>query len=368
MICGYGSQRLVAIMSAATKGRDDIRDADRIDHLSYQDDEVTDHALVGISPTYWSHVPLHIQQIHHLKLVNGIQCLTVETSAEQDSQDVGDTTTRPPASSSKIVPISKCQLVGIVVCVERKPNGSVIYVIDDGTGLIDCLHYPCILSDDPWDSLLPPLVQSSDQDDIFPVGECVKVMGRIQCISIQQASPVDTTDSSPKLTCIREIHATLVESVKTCYSSSLSLLDAERRHWDRCIRLYRATLIPTALAATEPPPILCNAKDVLVRLGPEIGRQVADRNNLPSADDKIGAWKLFGAKCKCQSSYKDALLCKYIIPQLISVFIHTFHGRMTYMKNLLLVPLSRSQIVIVMQHPRLRIRIFGIVTPFWNDF
>jgi len=34
-------------------------------------------------------------------------------------------------------------------------------------------------------------------------------------------------------------------------------------------------------------------------LGPEIAKQVADQSNLPSADDTVGGWRLFGSQCPC---------------------------------------------------------------------
>ena len=41
------------------------------------------------------------------------------------------------------VPISKCSLVGAIVSAEIRSDGSRLYVLDDGTGLMDCVDWSC---------------------------------------------------------------------------------------------------------------------------------------------------------------------------------------------------------------------------------
>ncbi|GKY95977.1 hypothetical protein MPSEU_000558200 [Mayamaea pseudoterrestris] len=231
----------------------------------------TEPFLAGLSPCFWSHVPLMAAHINSLKLINGLNCIVV---------DVLDATT-------KLLPIQKVTMVGTIVCAERRSNGSVMYVLDDGTGFVDCMHW----IENPFS--LPSLTGEDAEDErrgAYSVGTLVKVMGRIECLAIH-------TDNVEKIgynghllesqACVREIHATIVQDLS-------AVADAECRHWFRCQSLLRTNL---------------NASEVLTtKLGSEIEQQVADRTNLPAIDDTSGEWRLFGTRCICQSRYKERLL------------------------------------------------------------
>ena len=84
-----------------------------------------DQCLVGLSPAYWAHVPLSIRQVHDLQLLQGINVLVQK---------------RALSAETRLLPLSKCELLGIIVAVESRGD-SVLYVLDDGTGLIDCLYW-----------------------------------------------------------------------------------------------------------------------------------------------------------------------------------------------------------------------------------
>jgi hypothetical protein len=226
--------------------------------------------LAGITPCFWSHVPLLVAHIKNLKLINGLNCLLL---LDQDS--------RP-----KVLPLTKVTLVGTIVCAERRSNGSVLYVLDDGTGVVDCLHW----IDNPFG--LPSLTDPEEEDaGVMAVGKLVKIMGRIECLSIDTANTEHllVNCALESHSCIREIHASIVKEVKA--------LDGESRHWLACQSL---------LASNR------NSVEVLTTLGLEIGRQVADRANLPAADDFCGEWRLFGTNCRCALVYKDSLLCEFV--------------------------------------------------------
>lgn len=237
-----------------------------------------EHFAVGISPSFWAHVPLSIFQVHNLKLVDGINCIVRD-------------------SDNQFLPISKCLLVGTIVSVEYKSNGSVVYVLDDGSGMIDCLNWVNV----DIETMLPPLLPSTGGDPsptgVLQVGTFAKILGRIQCISVNGNNTPMSEDSNDARSsrCIREIHANLVQAIDPS-----AMLNTERRQWTRC---------ESILHSSNPNKTICNANDMLERLGPEIRAQVADRSNLPSADDTLGAWKLFGTKCRCKLSYKEHLLC-----------------------------------------------------------
>lgn len=237
-----------------------------------------DLLTVGLSPTYWAHVPLLIYELMNLRLVQGVSCLVQEFDGQE-----------------KLIPISRCKLTGTIVSVERS-SASVIYVIDDGTGLADCLFW---LEGDAY--TLPSLLFEDNNagEGILQVGEIVRVLGRIECVAVQ-ANGLGIACTSA----IREIHASVVEPL-TSLSPTRSMpqtLDAESQHWISCARVSPSTTTSSAL--------LNNAADVLALLGPEIAAQVSNRSSIVAAsgEDYSGAWKVFGMDCRCESLYKDALL------------------------------------------------------------
>ena len=225
---------------------------------------------VGLAPSFWAHVPLLVAHVNSLKLINGINFLLVD----HDSQ-------------SQILPISKVTLVGTIVCAERRSNGSVIYALDDGSGFIDCLHW----FENPFN--LPSLTGDDSEERIpLSVGALVKVLGRVECLSlhVDQTEPVSVLGHTlESQRCVREVHATVMQE--------LTNEDGEREHWLRCQSLLRSNM---------------NSTQLLAALGPEIQQQVVDRTSLPSVDDMCGEWRHFGTKCRCCLSYKDPLLCKSI--------------------------------------------------------
>lgn len=299
--------------------------------------------LVGISPTFWAHVPLMIRQLHNLKLMDGIHCLLLvdQNNNQQQQVVVSSMDDERISSPPRVIPISKCKLVGTIVCSERRANGCILYVIDDGTGLVDCLHWDNDNDDDDDNGLLPSLTGRTStgrsNDMLLPAGTLVRVMGRIQCVAVgdvvetvcvQATGDVGggggNTKNNVKAWCrvnaaVREIHASLLEPVTNNYRSRATPLsmDRESQHWLDCVRcIEQHQQIP--ISATSAPPFsasslsltgdgdpqlpllkLNNALDILKVLGPEIASQVADQGNLPSADDTLGTWRLFGTRCTC---------------------------------------------------------------------
>ena len=234
-----------------------------------------DESVVGLSPAYWSHVPLTIRQVEELRLLKGINCLF------RNNDKTGTT---------DVVPLSKCELVGVVVAVEpRGLDGGVVYVIDDGTGLIDCLHW----QDNDDDGLLS-LTQTEPERNILTVGTFARIFGRIECAAISVASA--THENSPLPTCIREIHATAVLDVRKSEGEPyIGGEDFESRHWKRCIE----GISPERLL---PPETIIN------HLGADITQQITERISLPAVDDSDGSWRVFGSLCSCNLTYKQNLL------------------------------------------------------------
>lgn len=236
--------------------------------------------LVGICPHYWAHIPMTISQVRGLKLIDGINCAVVP---------------KGPQNNSKTVPVSKCLLVGYIINAEMRSNGSMSYVLDDGTGLVDCVAWKT--EDDIY--YLPSLFDDSQTTFKFKIGGLVRIFGKIQCISIstEKESIAVAQRTLVFRDCIREIQITDIEHVESKSSQNVTL-GAEARHWTACSK--------SVLSATGPR--LKNAADFLQILGSEIQRQVEDRRNLPAAGDTLAAWRVFGASCRCCLEYKESLL------------------------------------------------------------
>lgn len=247
---------------------DDVREVFPPDHSGQP--QVPDESILGLSPAYWSHVPLTINQVQDLRLLNGIHCLVRKNDQ---------------TGKSDVVPLSKCELVGVVVAVEpRGLDGGVVYVIDDGTGLMDCLYWH---NND--DAGLPSLTLREPESTILAVGTFARIFGRIECAAI--GVPSTTTKN-----CIREVHATVVIEIrKTEWEPYIGGEDFESQHWKRCIKGISAEML-------LPPETIVNL------LGTDIARQIADRASLPAVDDTDGSWRVFGSGCSCNLLYKHHLL------------------------------------------------------------
>lgn len=280
-----------------------------------------DESNVGLSPAYWSHVPLTIRQVHELSLLNGIHCHIRTPTA---------TTCNASSSSASVsvLPLSKCELVGIIVAVEQRGlDAGVVYVIDDGTGVIDCLHWQ-----DDGDAMgLPPLLLTTplasnnnitgSLGGLLSVGTLVRVLGRIECAAVSTAPIRDggrhaTGPSGHTLTtrsCLREIHASLVVDANDADGRpTLGGEDLESQHWKRCAQ----ALDPAKLHSPD---------EVIHLLGPDIAQQISERASLPAVDDSDGAWRVFGSRCTCNLVYKDFLLychCQATVEPLDPDFVY----------------------------------------------
>lgn len=260
----------------------------------------TEHFVVGVSPQYWSHSPLSIKSLNDLGLVDGIDCLVLKDEA-------------------RFIPVSKCELQGVIVNVDRKSNGSCLYLLDDGTGIVDCLSW---VDNDLYS--LPSLIPHDDNNGPkapYRVGDVVRVFGKIKTVSIGGIrETIKAYGREWKVhDCVREVHITSM----TCLS-----LNAQANHWLRCIQFARRALIDSLMtrgiqdvfegASSDEIHYLqqrksmldpvCNGPDVLRLLGQEIASKAIGHADFPAPDDACGSWRVFGAGCQCNLSYLNSLL------------------------------------------------------------
>lgn len=235
--------------------------------------------MVGISPQYWAYTRMSVRDVLNLKLKDGINWLeSKRRNYSQGSNDCKCDDEKEILST----PISKCLLLGHIVYATERKGGSKVYVLDDGTGVIDCVHW---LTDEYDPYHLPPLNglrEDNCESDDFAVGDSVRIFGKIDCLA--SSTDVDDVTKINSKQVVREIQIRIIEHVE-------DHLTAEAQHWmDAC------KYVPIPL------------KVHVEKLGPEIGNQILNRVNLPSVDDVSNAWRVFGANCNCKLPYMETLL------------------------------------------------------------
>ena len=303
-----------------------------------------EHHLLGLSPQYWAHTPLLIGDILSLGLVNGVDCMMSASphSPEHDEQpdpqiclhnnQIPGRKRRRPSEDSEddkvsgiaidhIIPISRCEIVGFIVSKERKAN-STLYLLDDGSGMIDCISW-----EDDVDGTysLPPLIETyPNRNDLeqnsFRVGDCVRIRGKIKCISIgsesrtidisvvgdntisKGASSRHTQRFEVPVNVVREIVVATMEHVLDPNTSNG--IDPQTTHWLKCIHFARRIGIQSD-ADAEP---IRNGADVLGLLGNTMSTKLTGANVIDIGEEDNGAWRVFGPDCNCRLPHKDELL------------------------------------------------------------
>jgi hypothetical protein len=302
-----------------------------------------DTLVVGLAPTFWTHLPLLIHDLQcNVHLLKGVNCLLLNSGNEIAMRYVPLNSSDVPMGPSpiKIVPISKCTLVGTIVSMERKSNGCVMYVLDDGSGLMDVVQY---IEDDC--RALPSLTGLSERSDcrtVFAPGDLVRVFGRIHCVSIVQS------EVRPGKSVTREVHASLILSIDTRSNSrgQCSSFEKEYDHWMDCARCLQQFGVNRIHKESDVPtlPILSNSLDMMRVLGLDLSTQLLDAISRDKEKNDNMSWQVFGRNCQCSNvllkrellychciatpdanldpelKYRDALLTKLL--QMESEYIH----------------------------------------------
>jgi OB-fold nucleic acid binding domain len=216
---------------------------DGIDDLNAQLAALTgaEHFLVGLTPHYWAHVPMLIADVHHLGLVNGLSCIVVrcdhcslhEATSVSEIAEGGEA-----AAAVQFIPVSKCALVGVVVNVDRKSNGLTLYLIDDGTGLMDC-----VLWDESDYYKLPSLVDDDigEEQPRFVVGDIVRVMGSLRIVSRSglREQIFDAGGTAWEIhDGVREIQVSSMKHISEKMQNAdprRYCADPEHEHWIKCV-------------------------------------------------------------------------------------------------------------------------------------
>eukprot|EP00531_Pseudo-nitzschia_arenysensis_P019755 CAMPEP_0116123018 /NCGR_PEP_ID=MMETSP0329-20121206/4524_1 /TAXON_ID=697910 /ORGANISM="Pseudo-nitzschia arenysensis, Strain B593" /LENGTH=131 /DNA_ID=CAMNT_0003616905 /DNA_START=190 /DNA_END=582 /DNA_ORIENTATION=+ len=87
---------------------------------------------------------MSVMDVHNLKLKDGIHWLERQrrrTTNQEKSALAND------SKDCLSTPVSKCLLVGHIVYAAERKGGSKVYILDDGTGMIDCVHWSTDVED-----------------------------------------------------------------------------------------------------------------------------------------------------------------------------------------------------------------------------
>ena len=309
--------------------------------------------VAGISPQYWSYVPMSVMDVLNLKLKDGINWMIIHDNNNNNDYNLsskqkslsddgdGDDNDNGRAGEEKnefmLSPISRCLLVGYIVYKSQRRDGSMIYILDDGTGLIDCVHWLNNSSNnnDTQQDIyhLPSLNMTggdntNDQDDdytddaaaCFSVGDPVRIFGKIECLaSISKTQKnkemnsggrgnhkhnhngYDNDNDNNVHYIVREIHTSLIERVQNDLAS-------EAQHW---MQSSSSSSLSSSSSCQKFGSLgsLGNINSCLDNLGPQIQSQINNKINLPAADDIYTcSWRVFGTNCCCNLSYMDDML------------------------------------------------------------
>ncbi|KAL7477031.1 hypothetical protein ACHAW6_002849 [Cyclotella cf. meneghiniana] len=281
-----------------------------------------DFRIIGLSPQYWTHTPLLIGDLIGLPLINGVDCFIVPPNIDCESDSHNNRCKKASLDSDTsrhIFPLSKVLLQGIITAIDRRPNGCILIVIDDGTGSIDCRYwdeqYNHISGKDLF--LLHSEHERSRNRETFSfvVGDCCEVLGKIKSMtsgtkhSRDNFGSFDSTTLDIRFGCIREVHA-----------SSVCLIDrrqgdSEIFHWLKCLKFSR-----------EVQQTIKSGKDVLSLLGKSITSSVlsVDGSSDFNLGTETGPSNVLGREC-CQTPrrFRNALFychCEATLETLDSSF------------------------------------------------
>jgi len=264
-----------------------------------------DFRVIGLSPQYWTHTPLLIGDLIGLPLINGVDCFIVLPKIQCESDADNDRCKKASLHSDKsrhICPLSRVLLQGIITAIDRRPNGCILIVLDDGTGSIDCRYWDESCNhNSAYDlSLLHSEHERSKNREKFSfvVGDCCEVLGKIKSMTAGTKHSCDNFGAFAstwdiRFGCIREVHA-----------SSVCLIGREQGnseivHWLKCLKFSH-----------EAQQKIKSGKDVLSLLGNSITSSVlsVDGSSDFNVGTEIGPSNVLRREC-CQTPqrFRNAL-------------------------------------------------------------
>lgn len=244
--------------------------------------------MVALSDAYHQYNPLFIRDIKALLVLNGFDCI-VTSCYSSDAVDGNN------SSAVHLLPVSKCEIMGIVRYRQVKSNGSISLILDDGSGVIDAIF---------WSD-----IHTVNENTPFAVGETVRVRGNINVLSLNEKKIVYLDGQKYEGR----------EGVREIYISSFQRViepNEEVAHWVLCL-LFRKRLQDTTDCRNEMnfdnhmlyAPVL-NGLETYNILPASMKEQVSlDECYVNTSQGQEWFFvKYYGRGCRCNLSYKDKLL------------------------------------------------------------
>ena len=245
------------------------------------------HSIIALSKVYHEYNPFLIHTLHSLVLLNGVDCIITKRKENDKDQE-------------HVLPVSKCDIVGIIVYCHYKANGSVVMVIDDGTDLCNCIGWI-----------------DSDEMDRYEVSNLVRVSGAIKVLALKHKRVVNVDGIMYEgWTCAREL---LVHSIQLVTDTNM-----ESVHWLNCLQ-FRKRIGIKVERMTKDQMFSMDVQEQIMNTPVLNGKETFDL--LPAKEkahimsfrgtkdsflqyegDELLLMNYFGRDCKCNTKYKLEIL------------------------------------------------------------
>lgn len=236
-----------------------------------------------------------IHTLHSLVLLNGVDCILTKLPSQNHPRV-------PVHLHVHVLPISKCEILGIIQYCQYKANGSVNLIIDDGTGLCDCIGW----------------IDDSEEMDQYRVCDLVRISGAIRVLSLKEKSMVNVEGILYEgWTCMRELHVHSMNMEKE--------RNMEAVHWLHCLQFRKR--IGVSIGIKEQGKELqemngqsqimntpvCNGLETFNMLPEDAKNQILSSRGTEDSfvrleGDEYFLAKYYGRDCRCDMKYKAALL------------------------------------------------------------
>lgn len=242
------------------------------------------HSIIALSKAYHEYVPITSSTLHSLVLLNGVDCILTKIKKDE----------------IHVLPISKCDILGVIVYCHYKSNRNVMIIIDDGTGLCDCIGWV-----------------DAEEMDRYNVNDLVRISGSIKVLSLKEKRLVHVNGITYEgWSGVRELQIHCIEAI--------SDRNVEAVHWLCCLQFRKRIGMKAKKMSEEEmlkmdhqmqimnTPVL-NGLETFLLLPEE------DKKNIISSrgtkdffvhyeGDEWFLMKYYGRECNCEMDYKDQLL------------------------------------------------------------
>eukprot|EP00979_Chaetoceros_neogracilis_P009452 scaffold2153_cov271-Chaetoceros_neogracile.AAC.23 len=169
------------------------------------------HSIIALSSAYQEYNPLCIKTLHSLVLLNGVDCILTNRRNDQGGSERENSI----KEEFHVLPLMKCLIVGIITYCHYKANGTVVLIVDDGSGHCDCIGWV-----------------DDEEMDRYQVGNLVKIQAAIKILSLADKRTVKVEEKLyTGWTCVRELR---VHSIHMVLERNEEII-----HWLHCLQFIK---------------------------------------------------------------------------------------------------------------------------------